>query len=225
MRARGDDRRLGPRASAGACSGRKGRGGPLRPAPGGAAGGRASGDAGPRSRVPRRGASAARPVELRRRARDRGRRRSRSALRLLGGDRARHRARARRPRSRRAGSLARPPRVRHDRTPLRWDERAQLLRSPGRARGPAVVLRHRQADLHRRRRGRHEVVGGVLRPHRALGPGGLPAQGAGAMERAGVDDRARLRRGEARQRRTPARRSRRPSRPSRPGSCGRAARR
>ena len=106
-------------------------------------------------------------------------RRSRAALRLLGGDRRGARAGAGRARARRPGCLAQPARLRRHEPHLRRHQRPPLLRSRGLADRPAVVLLHRQAVVHGRRRARSQVGGGLLRPHRALRPGGLSAARAG----------------------------------------------
>ena len=87
--------------------------------------------------------------------------------------------------------LAERARLRHHRPPVRRHQRAQLLRPPRRAPRAAVVLRHRQADLHRVRRDRPPVGGRLLRQDRALGPRRVSAPRAGRRRRRRVAERAR----------------------------------
>ncbi len=142
----------------------------------------------PRPRLAGRADPAPHPVELRPESRDRDGRRPGEDVRVLGVHRRRDRQRA--PRPRRGGSrrLAQPARLRHHRPPLRRHQRAQLLRSQGRALGPPVVLRHRQADVGGVRRAGAEVGGGLLRQDRPLRARRVPAARAGRLEPRGVAD-------------------------------------
>ena len=113
-------------------------------------------------------------------------RRAREALRLLGGDRQGARAGAGRARARRPRCLVQLAGLRRHEPHLRRHQRPSLLRSLGLADRPAVVLLHRPAVVHGDRRGRSQVGGGLLRPRRAVRPGGLPAPRAGVSRPRGM---------------------------------------